>query len=139
MGSIIKHTSKGQLVAYTFTQDALAASQTDVQLGIGDPSPAVTGYELPFQGDVVALAWTTSAAATAGTLTIGVTNAGTENATTTQTVTTATNGTAVFPRGSVHLQAGDSLGAEITTDGSWDAITADLSVVVYVLHELEGI
>jgi hypothetical protein len=35
--------------------------------------------------------------------------------------------------------AGDLIGAEITTGGTWDGTTADLAVVVWVLLYLDGV
>jgi hypothetical protein len=35
--------------------------------------------------------------------------------------------------------AGQIVGAEITTDGSWDATTSDLVVTVWCLVELTGV
>jgi hypothetical protein len=141
MTQITLDTSKGQLVAYVFGQDAVAASQTDVQLpvAIGEGSQAVAGYEMPFRGEVIAVAYTLSAAGTTGTFTIGATVNGTEDADTTVTVGTTADGSVRVPRGKCTFAAGDSLGAEITTGGTWDGTTADLAVVVYALHYLEGI
>ncbi len=133
--------AKGQLIALAFGQDALAASQTDVQLNValGEASQAVAGYAMPFSGEIVAVGYATSAAATAGTLTIGATIGGTEDADTTITVTTGTSGYVRVPRGQCVFSAGDLIGAEITTSASWDGTAADLSVVVYALVSLEGI
>lgn len=139
--NITRDASAGQLVVLNFGQDALAASQTDVQLPVtmGEASQAVTGYEAPFSGDVVAVAYSLSAAGSAGTLTIGATVGGTEDADTTITITTETDGYLRVPRGKCSFAAGAQLGAEITTDGSWNGTTADLSVQLYVLYALEGI
>ena len=138
---ITHDASKGQLVAFVFGQDAVAASQTDVQLptAIGEGSQAVTGYTMPFAGDVVALAYDLSAAGTTGTFTIGATIGGTEDADTTVTVGTTTTGRKIIQRGACRFAAGDILGAEITTGGTWDGTTADLAVVVYVLLGMEGV
>lgn len=138
---VTNSASKGQVVAYLFGQDAVAASQTNVQLptAIGEASQAVTGYTMPFDGDVVGLTYDLSAAGTTGTFTIGVTVGGTENDDTTMTVGTTTAGHLAIPRGTCRVSAGDLLGAEITTNGSWDGTTADLAVVVYVLLALDGI
>lgn len=133
--------SAGQLVAYNFGQDALAANQTDVQLPVtmGEASQAVSGYEAVFNGDVVAVGYSLSAAGSAGTLTIGATLAGTEDTDSTITITTATDGYLRIPRGKMPVTAGQQIGAEITTDGSWNGTSADLSVQVYVLYRMEGI
>lgn len=133
--------SRGQLICYSFGQDTVAANQTDVQLntGLGEASQTVDSYVAPWVGDVVGIAYTLSAAGTAGSFTIGATNNGTENTSTTQTVGTTTEGYKSFARGVMPLVAGDNVGAEITTNGSWDGTTADLSVQVYVLYRLAGI
>ena len=72
---IIRSTSRGQLVPLIFAQDAVAASQTNVQLVVpGETTtPLVEGYEMPFAGEIVALSYTLNAAGTAGVFTIGAT------------------------------------------------------------------
>lgn len=137
-------TAKGQLVALLFSQDAVAASQTDVQLyaietGATSSVLAVDEYSMPFAGEIIAIAYNLSAAGTTGTFTIGATVNGTENASTTQTVGTTVRGTARFKRGTAKFVAGDRLGVEITTGGTWDGINSDLVVIVYALVELDGI
>lgn len=143
MSQITREIAKGQLVAYTFMQDAVAASQTDVQLPVVEVSAgagnAVDEYVAPFAGEVVGIGWSLSAAGTAGTFTIGATKNGTENANTAQTVGTAVRGYDSFSRGTMPFVAGDQLGAEITTNGSWDGTTSDLVVTLYVLLYLDGI
>jgi len=131
--------SKGQVVPIVFVQDAVAASQTNVQLTAQDAGVAVDGFSMPFAGEVIGMAVDLSAAASAGSLTAGVSVGGTEVAATTQTLTTAAAKTAKFQRGKVPFAAGDKLGVEITTDGTWDGTTADLVVILYVLLHLEGI
>jgi hypothetical protein len=137
--------AKGQYTEYTFTQADVAASQTDVQLSIqsvdnaADDQLAVTGYIAPFAGEIVAIAWKLTAAGTTGTFTIGPTVGGTEKSTLTQTVGTAASGRATALRGSIPFAAGDEIGAEITTGGTWDGTGADLVVQVGVLYYLEGI
>lgn len=141
MTQITLDTSKGQLVPYVFGQDALAASQTDAQLPAvtAEASQAVDGYAMPFPGEVVAVGWSSSAAATAGTASIGATFGGTEDADTTLTVTTETNAVKRIRRGTATFDAGVRLGCELTTGGTWDGTSADLVATVYVLHYLEGI
>lgn len=132
--------SRWQLVCHSFGQDTVAANQTDVQLnvGLGEASQTVDSYVAPWQGEIVAIAYTLSAAGTAGSFTIGATINGTENATTTQTVGTTTEGYKTFAKGTAKLVAGDNVGSEITTNGSWDGTTADLSVQVYALYRMDG-
>lgn len=141
MTQITLDTSKGQLVPLVFGQDAVAASQTNVQLpvAIGEGSQAVDGYEVPWSGEVVGVSYTLSAAGSAGVFTIGATINGTEDADSTVTVGTNAAGYTRIPRGLVRFVAGDSIGAEITTDGSWNGTTADLSVTVWALVYLEGV
>lgn len=140
---ITREISKGQLVGLTFMQDAVAASQTNVQLPIAEVNAgagnAITGYIMPFAGQIVAISWILSAAGTAGVFTIGPTVGGTETAALTQTVGTAASGRAKINRDSAVFAAGDEIGAEITTDGSWDGTSSDLAVTVWVLLELDGI
>lgn len=135
--------AKGQLVPLVFMQDAVAASQTDIQLPIVEvasaASNAVDGYVMPFEGEVVAVSARLSAAATAGTLTVGATVDGTEAAASAVAVTTSQSGRTLIPRGVVTFQAGAVLGAEITTAAGWDATTADLAVTVWVLLHMDGI
>lgn len=135
--------ARGQIVPIVFVQDAVAASQTDAQLNIqevsGGMALAVQGLSLPWAGSVVGISVDTSAAATAGSLAVGVTLDGTEQSATTQTITTATAASAVFPQTAVPFAAGQKLGVEITTSGTWDAVTADLAVVVYVLLDCQGV
>ena len=135
--------SKGQLVQLTFMQDAVAASQTDVQLPIAEVNAAagnaVDGYVMPFAGEIVALSWLLTAAGTTGAFTIGPTIGGTEKTALQSTVGTATSGRTSAIRGTAAFNAGDSIGAEITTAAGWDGTTADLGVSVWVLLYLDGI
>jgi len=136
--------AKGQLVRLgPFMQDNVAASQTDVQLLVAEVASAagnaIAGEIVPLAGEIIAISWKLSAAGTAGALSIGPTVGGTEKTALTQAVTTAASGTAKVPRGTALFAAGDEIGAEITTDGSWDGTTSDLAVWVDVLLYLEGI
>ena len=64
---------------------------------------------------------------------------GTEKTALTATVGTAASGRGTVLRGSIPFAAGDEIGAEITTGGTWDGTGADLVVQVGVLYYLEGI
>lgn len=143
MTAIKPNTSKGQLVGLVFGQDAVAASQTNVQLNIQEVASAaalaVAGYIMPWAGEVVGVSYLLSAAGSAGSLTVGATVGGTEDADTTITVTTAASGSKKVPRGKAGFAAGSEIGAEITTDGTWNGTTSNLAVVVWVLLYLEGI
>lgn len=134
---ITREFSKHQVIPVVFAQANVAADQTDVQLK--DASGQVDGVTMPFAGQIVALALDLSAAATAGELTVGVTINGTENATTTQTVTTGTAARVLFDRDAVGFAAGDKIGVEITTNSTWDGLTADLAVNVFAALAVEGI
>lgn len=135
--------AKGQLVQLTFMQDAVAASQTDVQLPIAEVNAGagnqIVGYIAPFDGEIVAMSWVLTAAGTAGTFTIGPTIGGTEKTALTATVGTAASGRGKVARGTIPFNAGDELGAEITTNGSWDGTSSDLGVSLWVLLFLDGI
>lgn len=135
--------AKGQLVQLPFVQDAVAATQTDVQLAIAEVTSGaalgIAGVIAPFAGEIIGLSWLLTAAGTAGAFTIGPTVAGTEKTALTQTVGTAANGRLTVPRGTITFTAGAELGAEITTDGSWDGTTADLAVWLWVLLYLDGV
>lgn len=141
MTQITLDTSKGQLVPFFFGQDALAASQTDVQLPavIAEASQAVDGYTIPFPFDIVGVSTALSAAGSAGTMTVGATIGGTEDADTTLTITTGTEHYKRVPRGKASGAAGARLGCELTTDGSWNGTSADLVAVVWCIVYMEGI
>lgn len=143
-GPITRGTSKGQLVPLVFGQTDLAVSQTDVQLvtAIGESGQANDGYVMPFDGAIVAIAYQMTAAPTAGTASVGATVNGTEDTDTTLTVTVDSStvaGRKKLLRSAAKFVAGDVIGAELTTDGSFAPITADVSVVVWVLLDLAGI
>lgn len=139
--AITRDTSRGQLVPLTFGQDAVAASQTDVQLPvvIGEASQAVGGYTAPWGGEVVGLSFALDAAGSAGTMTLGASIDGTEDADTTLTVTTSAGTYKRIPRGKCTFIAGQAIGVELTTDGTWNGTSSDLVVQLWVLFYLEGI
>lgn len=141
MSLITLDTSKGQLVPFVFGQDALAASQTDVQLPAVGPEEGgtVDGYSMPFRYDVVAISTSLTVAGSAGNITVGATVDGTEDADTTLTITTGTNHALKIPRGKASGAAGTRLGCELTTHASWNGTTADLIAVVWCIVYLEGI
>jgi hypothetical protein len=137
--------AKGQLVGLTFHQADLAASQTDVQLSVAavdnaaDDQLQVDGYVMPFEGEIIAITARLSAAAGAGTLTVGPTVDGTEKTDPTLSITTAQSARDTAPRGAAVFDAGALIGAEITTDGTWNGTGADLTVQVWVLLHMDGI
>ena len=118
-----------------FFDTDVAASQTDVQLvmvGAGNVAALA-----PRAGWLINMTIKLSAAASAGSLTVGLTINGVEVAATTQTITTETEKSVDFNLSgdAIRFVALDDLGVEITTDGSWDATTADLDVILRVLWE----
>lgn len=140
---IDRSIAKGQLVPLVFMQDNLAASQTDVQLEIAQVASAASNvideYVMPFAGEIIGISWTLSAAGSAGALGIGPTLAGTEKTALTQAITTAQRGSAIVPRETIPFDANARVGAEITTDGSWNGTSSDLAVVIWVLLYIDGI
>lgn len=135
--------AKGQLVPLVFMQDAVAASQTDVQLPIAEVNAgagnAIDGYIMPFAGEIIGISYKLSAAGTTGAFTIGPTIGGTEQANLTVTVGTTTSGRATVVRDTYRFVAGAEIGAEITTAAGWDGTTADLGVTVWVLLYIDGV
>lgn len=129
------------MIQLVFGQDALAASQTDVQLAVavGESGQVVDGYPMAFRGEVVGVSWRTDTPVTAGQMTIGPTINGTEDEDGLITVTSGSSGSKKVKRGLIPFQAGDVVGAEITTNGGFLPITADLHVSVWVIVYLEGI
>lgn len=141
MPYIQRITSKGQLVPIVFGQDTVAASQSAaaLQVAICEASQINTGYTMPFNYEVVAVSFQLSAAGTAGVFTIDPTVGGTAKTAGRLTVGTAASGYQRTSREKIRGVAGDVLGVKITTDGSWDGTSSDLSVVVWVLLHLDGI
>lgn len=136
-----------QLVPLTFTQDALAASQTDVQLNIIETAATtgtlgVTEYVLrPFTGWIIACSVTLEGtAATAGSLTVGPTLNGTEKTALQQSMTTGKESGSKLARPDwIPFELGDNLGCEITTSGTWDGTGLDLVAFVWVVLDLDGV
>jgi len=135
--------SRWQLVGLVFAQDAVAASQTNVQLYCQQVHGAIpldnTAYCMPFAGEIVGISWALTAAGTTGTFTIGPTIAGTECTDPTITVGTSTEGSDTCPRGTNVFAKNARIGAEITTGATWDGTSQDLVVTVWVLLKIESI
>lgn len=134
---ITNELAKGQVVALSFQQANVAATQTNVQLK--DATGQVEGLTMPFDGEILAICADLSAAASAGTLTVGATIGGTEQAVSTLSFTTETALSAKVARAGARFVAGDKLGVEVTTSGTWNGTTADLAVVVYVQLNVVGV
>lgn len=131
------------IIPLLFSQDNVAASQTNVQIPVLQVASAaenvVDSYCAPWAGVIVAIAASVSTAATAGTLTVGATVGGTEAADPTLTFTDLASYSDTAVRGKAVFAAGDLIGCEITSDGSWNATTSDLLVQIYVMFEVTGI
>jgi hypothetical protein len=140
---INKTLSAYQLVPLVFMQDNLAASQTDVQLYVTEVASAagiaITGYTMPFAGEIVGISYDLSAAAANGTLTIGPTVGGTEKTDPTLSITTGVTGSDTCNRGKAAFAKNAIIGAEITTSAGWDGTTSDLVVIVWVILKVSGI
>ena len=140
---LTKTLGKYQLVPLVFMQDNVAASQTNVQLYTTEVASAagigVAGYTMPFAGEIVAISYDLSAAATAGTLTIGATIGGTEASDPTLSITTGVTGSDTCNRGKVPFAKNAIIGAEITSGGTWDGTSSDLVVIVWVVLAITGI
>ena len=134
---ITRELGKYQVVAHTFFQANVAATQSEVALK--EATNQNTGLTMPFSGEVIAVTATLSAAATAGTATVSATIGGTIDTDTSCAVTTQTGKSTIVPRDKATFVAGDVLGVKITTSGTWDATTADLTVTVLVALALDGI
>lgn len=130
--------AKGQVIPYTFNEDATADAQTAVAMAITN-GLATTEYVIPWDFEVVGISVVSDLARTAGTLTVDATINGT--VTGLQAVLDATNtfrDTGIQIRGSDPGVAGDRIGCKLTT-ASWTPVTADIVVVVYAIVSLEGI
>jgi hypothetical protein len=134
---ITRELAKGQVVALSFQQANVAATQTNVQLK--DATGQVDGLTMPFDGEILAICADLSAAASAGELSVGATINGTEQAVSTLLFATQVARSAKVARAGARFVAGDKLGVEVTTSGTWNGTTADLAVVVYVQLNLEGV
>lgn len=136
-------TDSVKLVAFSFCQDNVAASQTSVQLNVVEVASAATlavdGITMPWAGTIVGISYSLSTAASAGSMTIGATVDGTEAADPTLTVTTGTAGSDTALRAAATFAANAQIGAEITTDGSWNGTSSDLVVTVWCLVEVTGV
>ena len=134
---ITREFAKYQVVPVTFFQANVAASQTAVALK--EATNQNTGVVMPFAGQIVAVTCTLSAAATAGTLTASATVGGTVDSDTACAITTETGKVTVVPRDKTSFVAGDLVGVKITSSGTWDGTTADLTVTVFVALAVEGV
>lgn len=124
--------SGGFKQGYGFMQVDVAASQSAVALDVlglvGN-----TEVVMLYAGSILGIAISGNVARTAGTLTVDVTKNGV--ATGLQAVLDGSNAqyhSATQAKDTDTFAAGDRLGVDITTDGSWAPTTADIVVVVVV-------
>lgn len=134
-----------QIARYMFSQANVAASQTAAALtvlgtGATNGTNDVTGIPAEWNGRICYLALINTIDKGAGTLTIVPTIAGTAITAPTALVNlaiaaAATPATAKVEYGSgAPFTVGQLLGVKITTNGAWDATTADLVVVMGVVY-----
>lgn len=140
----IEHNiSRGQLVKFLFTQDAVADAQAAVAMNTIEVNTGAaltaTEYVVPFDFDLVGISLASDSARTAGTCTVDATINGT--ATGLQAILDATNTQRHYARrarGKSAGTAGQRIGVKLTTS-SWTPITADIAVEVWALVYLDGI
>ena len=118
-----------------FVDQNVDASQTDADLTIAGGDH--TGVLMPQSGSIVGMSVLLNAAGSAGELTVGASIDGTEDSGTTQTITTAVEAipTFVVDSDAPRFDAGEQIGAQITTDASWNGTTADLVVWLWVVYD----
>lgn len=115
-------------------QDNAAASQAAVALGRGN---ARTEAPMPAAGSIVGVVVHSNAARTAGQLDVQPTIEGaTIGMTATLDGTNTTDDTATDDPGVHTFDAGETIGAAVTTDGSWAPTTADIDVSLLVVFDL---
>jgi len=136
--------AKHQLVPLMFMQDAVADAQSAVALYSAQVHGAVAlstiGYVMPFAGEVVGVSIGLDLAGTQGSLTV-VPTIDTVVCTdlSAAIATSAVKASDDCKRGSNPFAKNALIGAKVTTAGSWDGTTADLTVTVWVILSISGI
>ena len=133
--------SKHQLVPLFFAQDAVADSQTDVDLPTTDANNSVclnVGYTMPFDGEIIAVSGNLDTAGSTGSLIIDATINTVQTTDPVVTITTDTALSDTCRRNTNPFDANDVIGASITT-ATWDGTTSDLQVTIWVLLKITGI
>lgn len=140
---LIDAIARGQLVKFSFYQDAVADSQTAVAMNTVEVNAGAAltalGYVMPFDYDLVAITCESDSDRTAGALTVDATINGT--VTGIQAILNATTVNHAFKtakRGTKAGKAGDRIGVKLTT-ASWTPVAADIAVEVYAILRLDGI
>ena len=129
--------SKGQLVALNFGQAAVTATQTSVALK--DLAGNNVGFAVPFDYDIIAVAWTLSAAGSAGAASVTPTINTTATSSGTASFGTAASGYVTVNRDVVRGKAGDVIGLNVTSNGTWNGTTSKLTATVFLIERLKGI
>lgn len=121
----------------SFYQDNVTASQTNVTLSLG--LGAVNDVVMPRTGHVIGIAVLSNAARTAGTLNVYPTIDGAALTPTAQldATNTETHEVQIASELANAFLPGQTVGAEITTDGSWAPTTADIIVSVLIQFSME--
>lgn len=146
-------TSRGQLLAFNFSQSDVAASQSAVAMNVAevrdtaataDDVLAVTGYYIPFDYEIVAVTASASTAATGGTALFQATIDGTAQTSAAVTIDSATaaisqKAAAKIKRDTVRGAYNTVLGVKLTTPAGWTPITADVVCTVYIIARINGI
>jgi hypothetical protein len=141
----VKVATEYPLQKYIFSQPQVAASQTGVALKtVTTPATSgslnIVGVPMPFAGNVVGVGASLTTTATTGTISVTPTinttalAAGTGLAAVAITTKSAYKTVSARTIGA-HFNAGDILGCNITTGGTYAPTTSDLQVDVYVVFE----
>lgn len=132
--------AKGQLVPFTFTRTAVAASASNSVMQISDTAVDVPEAVIPFDFEIMAVTTSLTTARSAGTITTEATINGNGSGVTNVISTNVSRSRATSRRGAKVGSAGDRIGARLTTDGSFAPVTTnDVAVTVWVLVHLEGV
>jgi hypothetical protein len=126
------------LIRERFERQQVAASLTNSQLNLVETRAAsstlnVQGIVMPYDGSVFAIAASFSGNVTAGSFTAMLSVNGTAKATCVVVITTGSKGYAIFEAGQFPFSAGDVVGVQITTNGSYAPTTLDLAVDLYIV------
>lgn len=139
---ITNELGRWQLVELSFSQDAVAASQSAAALNPQAAHGVVldnVGITMPAEGYVVGISLNLSAAATGGTLTVVPTIDTTVTTDPSLAVTTAVVGSDFCKRATNYFAKHAVIGAKITTTADWTAETMDLYVSVWVVLKVPAI
>jgi hypothetical protein len=91
---------------------------------------------MPYAGEIRAVSLFGSANRSAGTLTITAKKNNVETALTAVLSTATNKAYGTTTAGSITFAAGDTVGLNVTTDGSWAPTTFDMACAVWVTYSL---